>query len=124
MARRAVVGLATFLAWIPLNEQYRGAQMIRVIYRWEVEPADFEDFKTAWAVTTNRIHESVAGALGSFMLRPISGESQVLTVATWESETCWRSFWGNQDPREMRDMRRLGKRLSVDVYEEIADYTR
>ncbi len=98
--------------------------MIRVIYRWKVEPADFEDFKRAWRSATNRIHESVPGALGSFMLRPIGKGYEVLTVAKWESESRWKEFWGEQDPEEMQAMRKWGTQLSADVYDEIADYTR
>jgi len=59
--------------------------MIRVIYRWEVHPEDFEDFKRVWSATTNKIHETVPGALGSFMLRASDRDSEVPTVAKWES---------------------------------------
>lgn len=98
--------------------------MIRVIYRWEVQPRDFEDFRRVWSATTNRIHDSVPGALGSFMLRASSRDSEVLTVAKWESEQSWKKFWGKQDPEEMQEMRTLGKRVSVKAYNEIDDYTR
>ncbi|MCB1801228.1 MAG: antibiotic biosynthesis monooxygenase [Gammaproteobacteria bacterium] len=98
--------------------------MFRVIYRWEVLPKDFDDFRRVWRVTTNRIHESVPGALGSLMLRANDRHSEVLTVAKWESEESWRRFWGNQDPEEMQGMRKLGKRVSVETYNEVDDYTR
>lgn len=97
--------------------------MIRVIYRWVVQPKDFEDFRRVWSATTNRIHDSVPGALGSFMLRAGDRDSEVLTVAKWESEDTWKKFWGTQNPEEMREMRKLGKRLSVKAYSEIDDYT-
>ena len=98
--------------------------MIRVIYRWQVEPDTFEEFKKVWRVTTNQIHDSVPGALGSFMLRAHESGSDVLTVAKWDSIESWKQFWGNSDPQEMGEMRRLGKRISVDVYYEIEDHTR
>jgi len=98
--------------------------MIRVIYRWEVQPEDFEDFKRVWSATTNRIHETVPGALGSFMLRVSDRDSEVLTVAKWESMESWKKFWGKQNPEEMQEMRKLGKRVSVNAYDEIDDYTR
>lgn len=98
--------------------------MIRVIYRWRVDPADFEQFESIWRVTTNRIHESVPGALGSFMLRSCTDESEVLTVAKWDSMQAWQAFWGDTNPSEMQDMRKLGRRVSVDAYYEIEDYTR
>jgi len=98
--------------------------MFRVIYRWEVQPKDFDDFRGVWSITTNRIHATVPGALGSFMLRARDGHSEILTVAKWESEQSWRAFWGMQNPEAMQEMRTLGKRLSVEVYDEIDDYTR
>ena len=98
--------------------------MVRVIYRWQVKSENFEEFKRIWSVTTNRIHESVAGAQGSFMLRSFENETEVLTIARWDSLESWESFWGNENPKEMGAMRKLGERISVDVFEEIEDHTR
>lgn len=98
--------------------------IFRVIYRWQIEPKNFDAFKKAWSATTNRIHESVPGAHGSFMLRACENRSEVLTVAKWDSITSWKNFWGNTNPMEMQEMRELGKRISVDAYYEIEDYTR
>jgi heme-degrading monooxygenase HmoA len=95
-----------------------------VIYRWKVAPEDFEEFKKNWRATTNQIHASVPGALGSFMLRGQENASEVLTIAKWESFESWEQFWGNTNPEEMGDMRKLGKRISVEVYSEIEDHTR
>ena len=98
--------------------------MIRVIYRWEVQPGDFEEFRHAWRATTNHIHASVEGALGSFMLRGRDGDTEVLTVARWKSLESWQAFWGDRNPAQMQGMRSLGKRVSVEVYDEIEDHTR
>ena len=98
--------------------------MVRVIYRWQVKAENFEEFKKIWSVTTNHIHASVAGAQGSFMIRSFENETDVLTVAKWDSMDSWQSFWGNENPESMEAMRKLGKRISVDVFEEIEDYTR
>ena len=97
--------------------------MIRVIYRWQVELENFEEFKRVWSVTTNQIHESVPGALGSFMLQACESKSEVLTVAKWDSIESWKKFWGNKNPKEMEEMQMLGKRISVEIYDEIEDYT-
>ena len=97
--------------------------MIRVIYRWEVRPKDFEDFRRVWTTITNRVHESVPGALGSFMLRSSDSDSEVLTVAKWESMESWKKFWGQKNPEEMQEMRKLGKRVSVEAYDEVDDHT-
>lgn len=98
--------------------------MLRVIYRWQVEPENFEEFKQTWRTTTNHIHETVPGALGSFMLRACENSSEILTVAKWDSQASWERFWGNQNPSQMQGMRALGTRLSVDVYNEEEDHTR
>lgn len=98
--------------------------MIRVIYHWRVNPSDFSEFRNVWKNTTNRIHESVPGALGSFMLRARGNEHELITMARWDSYESWRKFWGDRKPREMEVMQNLGERLSVEVYEEIDDFTR
>ena len=98
--------------------------MVRVIYRWQVAPQDFEEFRKTWRATTNRIHESVDGALGSFMLRSLENESEVITIAKWDSLESWEKFWGNSDPREMQGMRMLAKRVAAEAFDEIEDHTR
>lgn len=75
--------------------------MVRVVYRWHVAPENFEEFKKIWSTTTNRIHESVFGALGSFMLRSFENETEVITIAKWDSLESWKNFWGNENPQEM-----------------------
>ncbi len=35
---------------------------------------------------------------------------------------CWEAFWGYKNPEEMADMRKIGERVSVTVYEEIDDF--
>ena len=98
--------------------------MVRVVYRWQVAPQDLEKFKETWRITTNRIHASVTGALGSFMLRSVENESEVVTVAKWDSLESWENFWGNTNPEEMEGMRKLGKRISAEAFEEIENHTR
>lgn len=98
--------------------------MLRVIYRWRVAPEDFEAFRATWRATTNRIHETVPGARGSFMLRACEDTSEVVTIARWDTQESWEAFWGSRNPQEMQAMRSLGERLSVDVFEEIEDHTR
>ena len=98
--------------------------MIRVVYRWKVQEQDFTRFQEVWAQTTNRIHETVPGALGSFMLRSPEDKTEVLTVAKWDSMESWKAFWGAENPSEMADMRKIGERISATVYDEVDDYTR
>lgn len=98
--------------------------MIRVVYRRKVEEENFENFQEAWSRTTNRIHETVSGALGSFMLRSAEDKTEVMTVAKWDSMESWKGFWGTENPSEMVEMRKIGERISAKAYEEIDDFTR
>lgn len=98
--------------------------MIRVLYHWRVAAEDFEAFTDIWRATTDHIHASVPGALGSFMLRSEQDPSLVMTVARWESREAWEAFWGRQNPPQMQRMRELGERLAVEVFDEIGDHTR
>lgn len=97
--------------------------MIRVVYRWQVEPHNFDAFQESWRATTNRIHETVPGALGSFMLRGFKDEREVITVAKWDCLDSWKSFFAGQNPKQMTAMRELGHRVSVEAYEEVEDHT-
>ena len=98
--------------------------MIRVIYRWQVEPQNFEAFQETWRATTNHIHETVPGALGSFMLRGTDDASEVITIAKWDCLESWQAFFAGQNPAQMSDMRELGHRVSVEAFEEVEDHTR
>ncbi len=98
--------------------------MVRVVYRWQVVPQDFDSFIEAWRKTTNQIHETVAGAHGSFLLKSIDNQSEIVTIAKWDSLESWENFWGNSNPKEMEGLGMIGKRISVDVFEEVEDHTR
>ncbi len=98
--------------------------MIRVVYRWHVLPENFEVFKKIWRTTTNKVHESVVGALGSFMLKSFENNAEVITIAKWDSLESWKNFWENENPKEMEAMRKLGKLISAEAYEDIEDHTR
>jgi heme-degrading monooxygenase HmoA len=97
--------------------------MIRVIYRWQVEPHKLSAFTQTWRRTTRRIHETVPGALGSFMLHAREDEAEILTIAKWRSMTDWQAFWDKENPPEMQAMRQLGERISVQVFDEVEDHT-
>ena len=98
--------------------------MIRVVYRWRVEVENFEEFQKIWSNTTNMIHENVSGALGSFMLKGCEDKKEILTIAKWDCLESWKKFYEGADPKEMQGMRKLGERISVEVYDEVDDFTR
>ena len=97
--------------------------MVRILYKWHVETQHLEKFKEVWKVTTNHIHENVKGARGSFMLVNHTQPHEILTIARWDRLEDWKTFWGAQHANEMSKMHELGRRLSIDIYEEIDDYT-
>lgn len=97
--------------------------MIRIIYTWRVAPENIDAFQDAWRQATTTIRDSVEGARGSFMLRETDDPGKVLTVARWDSLDAWKAFWKVEGPPEMGLMHRLGERISVQVCEEIADFT-
>ena len=98
--------------------------MVRIIYNWFVETENLENFKESWRYTTNKIHNSVSGAKGSFMLQKKSNPNEILTIAKWEKLSDWENFWGTETPTDMYKMHKLGTRLSHEVYDEIEDYTK
>lgn len=97
--------------------------MVRVIYRWSVDQASLPAFLDAWRVTTRRIHSTVEGARGSFLLQEPGDPGEILTIARWDTVEDWRAFWKAEDPEEMRGMRSLGERVEVAVYDEFGDFT-
>ncbi|MEL6655332.1 MAG: antibiotic biosynthesis monooxygenase [Bacteroidota bacterium] len=98
--------------------------MIRIIYSWKVAPENIERFIETWKRTTNKIHEEVAGARGSFMLQNEKDASQIKTVARWDSLSDWETFWQNSKPAQMQTMHDLGERTSVEIFQEVDDFTR
>lgn len=97
--------------------------MIRIIYEWKVEPSNVPAFQKAWRETTCRIHDSVKGARGSFLLQENDDPGKILTIARWDTVEDWKAFWKGENPQEMQKMRSLGERISVKVYDEFADFT-
>ncbi len=98
--------------------------MIRIIYSWKVEPENLERFIETWKRTTNKIHEEVQGARGSFMLQGEEDTTVIKTIARWDSLDDWKRFWQESNPSQMRSMHDLGERVSVEIFREVDDFTR
>ena len=105
---------------VPVNHH----NMIRIIYSWQVPPENLELFIATWKRTTNRIHEEVEGARGSFMLQNEENPTAIKTIARWDSLDHWKQFWQDSNPSQMHSMRDLGERISVEVFKEVDDFTR
>ena len=97
--------------------------MIRIIYRWKVEPERKEQFVTAWRSATRAIHAETPGALGSFCLENIGEPDELLTVALWRTEQHWRDFIGAAPDGPMAAIHRIGKLLSATPYDQLGDET-
>ena len=98
--------------------------MIRIIYNWRVEPKNLEQFIAIWKKTTNKIHKEIKGARGSFMLQNNTDTKEIKTIARWDSLEDWKRFWQDSKPAQMSAMHDLGQRISVEVFNEIDDFTR
>ena len=98
--------------------------MFRVVYEWRVAADKLDEFHNIWRSTTDGIHQSVDGALGSFMIRSADTPEKVLTIAKWRSREDWQRFWGNSNPEKMQQMRDIAERVSFEAFDEIEDRTR
>lgn len=98
--------------------------MFRVIYEWLVPQENLEEFKIVWARTTDSIHQSINGAMGSVMLQASDNSLRIFTIAKWKSKEDWEVFFENRNPQKMLEMRQLAERISVQSFYEIEDRTR
>ena len=98
--------------------------MFRVMYEWRVPSEKLEEFQNVWRSATESIHQSVNGALGSFMIRSCDVPDKVITVAKWQTRQDWEQFWGDHNPEKMLKMRELAERISVEAFDEIEDRTK
>ncbi len=97
--------------------------MIRVIYRWKVNPEDETKFRAAWVKTTTGIRERTPGARGSMLLQNQQEPTEFITMARWDRLEDWQAFWGETSSADMEVMHALAERVSVEAFEEIEDHT-
>lgn len=97
--------------------------MIQVIYRWDVSLENRAAFLSAWEKTTTAIREETEGARGSFCIVSVERPTEILTVAKWDELAQWQAFVTTAKSDSMRAMHALGKQLSHDAFEEVADFT-
>jgi quinol monooxygenase YgiN len=73
------------------DENARENTMIRVVYRWTVDPQQADDFVAAWWEVTHHVQHARPGALGSTLLRSHIDRDVYLAVARWESLEAWQA---------------------------------
>ena len=98
--------------------------MIRIIYSWRVASDKVDLFIKTWKKTTNKIHEEVQGARGSLLLQNERDATQIKTIARWDALSDWQQFWQQDKPDQMKSMHDLGERVSVEIFNEVDDFTR
>lgn len=65
--------------------------MIRVLYRFDVNPGCEDAFIEAWKRTTLLIREHRPGARGSVLLRSREDPLKFSGFATWDSSEAWQA---------------------------------
>lgn len=97
--------------------------MVRILYRWHVEPANQRRFSAAWKQATTHIRETTQGARGSVLLHNQDDPNLFITLARWDKLSDWQAFWEKGSHTNMDTMHALGTRLSVEVWNEVDDET-
>jgi hypothetical protein len=68
--------------------------VIRVIYRWRIDPDRRDDFVTWWHEGTLRIRSTRQGAMGSTLLLP-EDDSYLVAIARWKTREDLEAFWAD-----------------------------
>lgn len=98
--------------------------MFHVIYKWIVPAENKASFLENWTQTTNHIHNSIDGALGSFCVESIDHANIILTIAKWQSRKQWEEFIGTAKTGPMNKMHDLAEQISVEGFEQLGDETK
>ena len=72
--------------------------MIRVMYRWKVNPGQEDVFAKAWTQGTKVIRATVKGARGSLLLQSRKNPCEFVAIARWTSVDDWRAFRRGEPP--------------------------
>jgi heme-degrading monooxygenase HmoA len=93
--------------------------VIRVLYRWAVDPATEDQFIEAWREATERIRAHEPGALGSTLLRPADSPNTLVGFARWHRREDVEAFWNSGNATPLPD----ATLESIEIMEEIEHMT-
>ncbi|THC44207.1 antibiotic biosynthesis monooxygenase [Massilia sp. Mn16-1_5] len=100
--------------------------MIRVIYRWRVDPERAEEFAAAWREVTRHIQQACPDARGSVLLKSQLDAHVYLAVARWDSIDAWRDSREAEDlvpaPLVERMRAAAGGPASYEIFDELPDW--
>jgi heme-degrading monooxygenase HmoA len=97
--------------------------MIRIMYRWRVNPGQEEVFAKAWTHGTKVIRATVKGARGSLLLQSRTDPCAFVAIARWASVENWRAFRRGErpDPEAFRIASAVSELQSVEAVHEVRD---
>lgn len=97
--------------------------MIRVMYRWKVNPGQEAVFAKAWTQGTKLIRATVKGARGSLLLQSRKNPCEFVAIARWVSVEDWQAFRRGEKPdlESFRTAAAVSQMQAVEPLGEIRD---
>ena len=97
--------------------------MIRVMYRWKVNPGQEDVFAKAWTQGTKIIRATVKGARGSLLLKSRKNPCEFVAIARWISVADWRAFRRGEKPalESFRTAAAVSQLQAVEPLSEVKD---
>jgi heme-degrading monooxygenase HmoA len=97
--------------------------MIRVMYRWKVNPGQEGVFARAWTHATKVIRATVKGARGSLLLQSRTDPCEFVAIARWASVEDWRAFRRAEKPDQesFRTAAAVSQLQAVEPLSEVRD---
>jgi len=93
--------------------------VIRVVYRWRIEPGAREEFTSWWHDGTVRIRSTFPGAMGSTLLAPADDPDHMVAIARWRSRHDLEAFWADPGGTPFAGAVMEG----ADIFDEVDDLT-
>jgi heme-degrading monooxygenase HmoA len=97
--------------------------MVRILYRWKVNPGQEAVFAKAWTQGTKVIRATVKGARGSLLLQSRTDPCEFVAIARWASVEDWRAFRRGEKPalESFRTAAAVSQLQAVEPLSEVRD---